>query len=94
MEITLNFPNNFTTFQSVSEIEQDIRLSYSLWLFKNAKVTLTKAAELGNLTIYEFMAACKKNDIPVIDMSKEDLLEDLTQENGVVSPKQLSTFIQ
>jgi predicted HTH domain antitoxin len=77
MEITLNLPNNFTAFQSMADIEQDIRLSYSLWLFKNAKVSISKAAELANLTIYEFMNACKKNDVPVIDMSKDELLEDL-----------------
>lgn len=77
MEITLNLPNNFTAFQSMADIEQDIRLSYSLWLFKNAKVSISKAAELANLTIYEFMNACKKNDVPVIDMSKDELLDDL-----------------
>ncbi len=77
MEITLNLPNNFTAFQSMTDIEQDIRLSYSLWLFKNAKVSISKAAELANLTIYEFMNACKKNDVPVIDMSKDELLDDL-----------------
>jgi predicted HTH domain antitoxin len=77
MEIVLNLPNNFTAFQSMADIEQDIRLSYSLWLFKNAKVSISKAAELANLTIYEFMNACKKNDVPVIDMSKDELLDDL-----------------
>lgn len=77
MEITLNLPNNFTAFQSMVEIEHDVRLSYALWLFKNAKVTISKAAELANLTIYDFMRACKKNDVSVIDMSKEDLLDDL-----------------
>jgi predicted HTH domain antitoxin len=77
MDITLNLPNNFTAFQSMSDIEQDIRLSYSLWLFKNAKVSISKAAELANLTIYELMNACKKNDVPVIDMSKGELLDDL-----------------
>lgn len=77
MEITLTLPNNFTAFQSMADIEQDIRLSYSLWLFKNAKVSISKAAELANLTIYEFMNACKKNDVPVIDMSKDELLDDL-----------------
>ena len=61
----------------MADIEQDIRLSYSLWLFKNAKVSISKAAELANLTIYEFMNACKKNDVPVIDMSKDELLDDL-----------------
>lgn len=77
MDITLNLPNNFTAFQSMADIEQDIRLSYSLWLFKNAKVSISKAAELANLSIYEFMNACKKNDVPVIDMSKDELLDDL-----------------
>jgi predicted HTH domain antitoxin len=77
MEITLNLPSSFTAFQSIVEIEHEVRLSYALWLFKNAKVTLSKAAELANLTMYEFMHACKKNDVAVIDVSKEDLLDDL-----------------
>jgi predicted HTH domain antitoxin len=61
----------------MTEIEHDVRLSYALWLFKNAKVTISKAAELAELNIYEFISACKKNDVAVIDMSKEELLEDL-----------------
>ena len=77
MQITLNFPNDFVTLQSSIEIEQDVRLSYALWLFKNSKVTLAKAAELAELTIYDFINVCQKNDVAVIDMSKEELLEDL-----------------
>jgi predicted HTH domain antitoxin len=41
---------------------------------KNAKVTITKAAELAGMDIYDFMAACKQNQVPVIDISKEELL--------------------
>ena len=37
MEITLNLPNNFTAFQSMAEIEHDVRLSYALWLLKIRK---------------------------------------------------------
>lgn len=77
MQITFNLPNDFVAFQSMAEIEQDMRLSYALWLFKNAKVTISKAAELAELNIYEFISACKKNDVAVIEMSKEELLEDL-----------------
>jgi len=36
-----------------------MRLSYALWLFKNAKVTLSKAAELAAMDIYAFMVECK-----------------------------------
>ena len=77
MQITFNLPNDFVAFQSMTEIEHDVRLSYALWLFKNAKVTISKAAELAELNIREFISACKKNDVAVIDMSKEELLEDL-----------------
>jgi predicted HTH domain antitoxin len=77
MQIAVNLPNDFVAFQSVTEIEKDIRISYSLWLFKNARVTLAKAAELANLDIYDFMSVCKQNDVAVIEISKEELLEEL-----------------
>ena len=44
MQIAVNLPNDFVAFQSPSDIEKDIRLSYSLWLFKHSRGTLSKAA--------------------------------------------------
>lgn len=81
MQIAVNLPNEFVSFQSSADIEKDMRLSYSLWLFKNARVTLSKAAELAGMDIYEFIVACKQNDVPVIDVSKEELLEELAGMN-------------
>jgi predicted HTH domain antitoxin len=81
MQIAVNLPNDFVSFQSAADIEKDMRLSYSLWLFKNARVTLSKAGELAGMDIYEFIAACKQNDVPVIDISKEELLEELAGMN-------------
>ncbi|MBS3964614.1 MAG: UPF0175 family protein [Methylomonas sp.] len=77
MQIAVNLPNDFVAFQSVTDIEKDMRLSYSLWLFKNSRVTLVKAAELAGLDTYDFMAACKQNEVAIIDISKEELLEEL-----------------
>jgi len=77
MQIAINLPNDFVSFQSAADIEKDMRLSYALCLFKNARVTLTKAAELAGLDIYDFMSACKQNEVAVIDISKEELLEEL-----------------
>jgi predicted HTH domain antitoxin len=77
MQIAIDLPNDFVSFQSVAVIEKDMRLSYSLWLFKNAKVNITKAAELAYLDIYDFMAACKKNQVPVIDISQQELLDEV-----------------
>jgi predicted HTH domain antitoxin len=81
MEIAINLPNEFVFLQSIKDIEKDMRLSYALWLFKNVKVTLSKAAELATLDIYDFMAECKKNEVPVINVSREDLLDELASMN-------------
>ncbi len=35
------------------------------------------------MDIYEFIAACKRNDVPVIDISKEELLEEVAGLNRV-----------
>jgi len=77
MQIAIELPNDFVSFQSAVDIKKDMLLSYSLWLFKNARVTLAKAAELADMDIYDFMAACKQNQVSVIDISKQELLEEL-----------------
>lgn len=77
MQIAIDLPNDFVVLQSSKDIEHDMRLSYALWLFKNAKITLSKAAELAALDIYAFIAECKKNEVPVINITKAELLEEL-----------------
>lgn len=77
MQIAVNLPNDFVAFQSPADIEKDILLSYSLWLSKNSRAKLAKAAELAGLDIYDFMTACKQNEVAVIDISKEELQEEL-----------------
>jgi predicted HTH domain antitoxin len=64
-------------FQVPAQIEHDMRLAYALWLFKGTKVTIAKAAELAGLNIYEFIKACKDNQVPVVDISRDELLEEL-----------------
>ena len=54
-----------------------MRLAYALSLFKDARITIAKAAELAGTTIYEFMAACKGNWIPVIEVFREELVPEL-----------------
>ncbi len=77
MQIAIELPNDFVTFQSQGQIQRDISLPYALWLFKNERVTIAKAAELASLDIYDFMAACKANQVPVIEISREELFEEL-----------------
>jgi predicted HTH domain antitoxin len=41
------------------------------------RVTLVKAAELAGISLYDFMSICKTNQIPVIDITRDELLEEL-----------------
>jgi len=77
MQIAIELPNDFVAFQAVPEIRQEISTSYALWLFQRERVTLVKAAELAGVDLYTFMAICKENRIAVIDISREELLEEL-----------------
>ena len=77
MQIAIELPNDFVAFQAVPEIRQEVSTSYALWLFQRERVTLVKAAELAGVDLYTFMAICKENRIAVIDISREELLEEL-----------------
>ena len=78
MQIAIELPNDFVAFQAEPEIRKEIQTSYALWLFQRERVTLVKAAELAGLDLYDFMAVCKDNRVPVIDISRDELLEGLT----------------
>lgn len=77
MLVNISLPNDFVALQPLEDIEREIRLSYALWLFKNSRVTLAKAAELTGVDIYEFIKICKQNSIAIIDITKDELLEEI-----------------
>ena len=71
MPVAINLPSDFVAMQTADVIEREMRISYALALFKAARVTLSKAAELAGMTIYDFIRTCKENQIPVIDITRE-----------------------
>lgn len=78
MQIAIDLPNDFVFLQGASQVQKEIRISYALWLFQQARVTLAKAAELAGMDIYEFMSVCKSNQVPTLDISPEELAQELT----------------
>ena len=78
MQIAIELPNDFVAFQAVSDIRQEVRTSYALWLYQRERVTLVRAAEVAGVCLYDFMGICKSNQIPVIDITRDELLEELT----------------
>jgi len=77
MQIAIELPEDFVHFQGERAVQQDVRLSYSLWLFQTGRVTLAKGAQVAGLDIYDFMTACKERRIPIIALSENDLLAEI-----------------
>ena len=77
MQVAIHLPSDFVEMQTAGVIEREMRVSYALALFKAARVTLRKAAELADMTVYDFMKVCKDHQIPVIDITREELLQEL-----------------
>jgi predicted HTH domain antitoxin len=77
MQIAIDLPNDFVAFQGASQVQKEVRISYALWLYQQTRVTLSKAAQLAGLDIYDFMSVCKANQVPTIDISPEDLAQEL-----------------
>jgi len=77
MQISIEFPGDFIALQAKQQVQHEIRLSYALWLYKAGRVTIAKAAELASMDLYDFMKACKENQVPVIDLTRDELLEEL-----------------
>ena len=81
MQIVIDLPNDFGTFQSATDIQQEVRNAYALWLYQKQRVTLAKAADLAKVNLYDFMSLCKTNNIPVINITRDELLKELAEFN-------------
>lgn len=77
MQVAIDLPNDFVAFQAAADIRQEVRGSYALWLYQRERVTLAKAAEIAGVSLYDFMGLCKSNQVPVIDVSRDELLAEL-----------------
>jgi predicted HTH domain antitoxin len=77
MQVAIDLPNDLVAFQGAADTRQELRTSYALWLFQREGVTLAKAAEIAGVSLYEFLTLCKSNQIPVIDMNREEFTAEL-----------------
>ena len=77
MQVAIDLPNDFVGILTEQAIAREMRVTYALALFKDARVTLAKAAELAGMNIYEFMSVCKAPRIPVIDISRDELVQEM-----------------
>ncbi len=79
MQVTLNIPDfaPLTLNNDISELKQMIKLNTALMLFKNAKFSLEQASSFANISLYDFMTECAKNQIPVISYEENELANEM-----------------
>jgi len=78
MQLLIDLTDVYFSFYDKSTLTKEIQLSLALILFKQSKISISKAASIAGLDLYEFMKECKKNEIPVINMSVEELDSEWT----------------
>lgn len=76
MQVSVELSDVYFSFYDKSVLVKEIQLSLALILFKQGKVSISKAANIAGLDLYEFMKECKRNEIPVINISEEDLASE------------------
>ena len=58
---------------------QEYRLEFSVQLYRNKKITLSKAAESANISLHEFISLMPEKDL-TLNYTAENLEEDLILE--------------
>ena len=82
MQLTLDIPDYFFNFNNTNEVENEIKLNYALVLFMQGKISVSMAAELSGLNLYDFIYYCRQNKIPVYNITPEDLDNELKEFNS------------
>jgi len=76
--ISIDFPADIllSLNESENEILQDIRLSLAVRLFRLQKLTLGKAAQLANLSHFDFETLLSESGVPISLLTFDDVLND------------------
>ena len=85
MQLTLNIPDfaPLTLNKDIQELKQTIKLNTALMLFKNSKFSIEQASHFANLSLYDFMTECKKNQIPIISYEENELANEMKLMGGL-----------
>ncbi len=77
-EIKLQFPSDIllTLNQSEDELVDTIRTSFAIRLYQHKKLTIGKAAQIADLSRYEFENLLADNGIPISNLSISDVMAD------------------
>jgi len=62
--------------ENESELKKDIKISYAIRLYQLEKLTIGKAAQLAGVSRFEFENILSDNQIPISNLSIDEILAD------------------
>ena len=76
--ITIEFPSDIllTLNRNENELRQDIKLALAIRFYRQQKLTIGKAAQIAGLSRLDFEAMLSKNEVPISNLSIEDVMKD------------------
>jgi predicted HTH domain antitoxin len=83
VNVEISLPNDFVELQGKPETQRELAQSYGLWLYQRGRVTISRAAQLSGLDLYDFMMLCKAERIPTIDSDSAALRSELDALNAL-----------
>jgi predicted HTH domain antitoxin len=76
--ISIDFPSDILLAlnETEAELKQRIKTSLAMRLYKLQKLTIGKATQLSGLSRFEFETLLSENEIPISNLTLEDVLDD------------------
>ena len=81
--ISIDFPSDIflALNETEDEIKQRIKISLAIRLYKLQKLTIGKAAQVSGLSRLQFETILSENEIPISNLTIEDIISDTEKLN-------------
>lgn len=77
MQITLDIPDQYVSSQNQNQTAQQIKLYAALLMFQSGQLSRGAACEFAGINIYDFLNACKKYNISLINTTAQAIEDDV-----------------
>lgn len=77
--IKIDLPSDIllTLNESENELKKRIKISLAIQLYIQQKVTIGKAAQIAEMSRFEFETVLSENKIPISNLGLDDVLKDI-----------------
>ena len=77
-KITIDFPSDIllTLNENETELKRDIKLSLAIRLYRLQKLTIGKAAQIAELSRFDFDTLLSENGVPISNLTIDEVMND------------------